>query len=876
MHIPIIYKPNYIENKIYYMWIKHKLFVAKPNNKSPYTIVLPPPNVTGILHMGHMLNSTIQDVLIRRARMKGYNSCWIPGTDHASIATESKIISHLNRENLLKTDLSREEFLICAWDWVNHYNKLIISQLQRLGCSCDWNRFCFTMNKNIYKSVAKVFIDLYNKGIIYRGNMIVNWDTKIKTTISDEEVIYEERKGTLFYIKYLIWGEKQFIIVATTRPETIFGDTAVCVHPQDDRYNQLIGKKVIVPIVGRIVPIIHDEYVDPKYGSGCIKVTPGHDNNDYKLACKYFLEYIDIFNDDGTLNNHGYHYHGLDMLKARIEIINDLKKNGVLVKTEELVHKVGLSERTKTVIETKRSMQWFLNMKKIVHPAIDAVIKEKINFYPSLFKKNYKNWMDNIHDWNISRQLWWGHRIPVYYYVNDINQYVVAINKQQALALLIIKTGVNYLEKYDIIQEEDVLDTWFSSWIWPIAVFDGISNPNNIDIQYYYPTKDIVTAPDILFFWVARMIIAGYTLIGKNPFENVYFTGIIRDKKHNKMSKSLGNSPDPIQLIDKYGADGVRVGLLLSSKAGNDLIFDEYLCIQGRNFVNKIWNVFRLIHTWKSVPSFKLSTYSKLAIIWFRHKFYYTLEKIENSFKKYSVYDSINLTYKLVWDSFCSWYLEIIKPSKCKVISKDLLYITIIYFEKILRLLHPYIPFISENIWQNIKIRDDKDFLILSSWPKTRIFNLHILTEFEKSSKIISELRNFRKNHNISTNTKISLIIHGTKGYYDTIILKIANLASISYVDKKPMQGFFSFVIGKDEYFVVNNNHSINANIKKIHSNIVRYKKYLDHLKNNIYNKEFIAKAPKIILDLQIKKYLDIKNQINLLEYFISNHYYNK
>jgi valyl-tRNA synthetase len=706
--LPIRYDHIYIEKEIYYFWIKNNFFYAKPNNKSPYTIVLPPPNVTGILHMGHMMNSTIQDVLIRRARMKGHNSCWIPGTDHASIATESKLISHLNRENLLKNDLSRNEFFILAWDWVHHYNKLIIRQLQLLGCSCDWNRFSFTMDKTISKYVDKVFIDLYNKGIIYRKNMIVNWDTKIKTTISDEEVFYEDRKGMLFYIKYFIFGENRFIIVATTRPETIFGDTAVCVNPKDERYNHLIGKKVIVPIVGRIVPIIQDEYIEQNFGSGCIKVTPGHDKNDYKLACKYFLEPIDIFYDDGTINLNGYHFSGLSIGEARKKIINELKQFGVLLTTEYLIHQVGLSERTKTVIETKRSMQWFLNMKEIVTPAIDAVINDKINFYPSYLKNIYNNWMENIHDWNISRQLWWGHRIPVYYSKNNIKQYVIALNKQHALAIL----GVNQLELSDIIQEEYVLDTWFSSWIWPIAVFDGTYNTNNIYFQCFYPTNDIVTAPDILFFWVARMIIAGYTFIGKKPFLNVYFTGIIRDKKHNKMSKSLGNSPDPIQLIDKYGADGVRMGLLLSSKAGKDLLFDEALCLQGRNFVNKIWNAFRLINTWKGVQFLKLSTSSKLAIIWFKHKFYYTLEQIENSFKNYRFYDSINLTYNLVWNSFCSWYLEIIKPSKYKVISKELLNITIIYFEKILRLLHPYIPFISENIWQNIKKRVFKYFFL--------------------------------------------------------------------------------------------------------------------------------------------------------------------
>jgi valyl-tRNA synthetase len=721
--------------------MEHNYFHSEPNDKEAYTIVIPPPNVTGVLHMGHMLNNTIQDVLIRRARLKGFNACWVPGTDHASIATEAKVVAKLKEEGINKEDLTRDEFLKHAWEWTDKHGGLILEQLKKLGASCDWERTAFTLDNNLSESVSKVFVDLFEKGLIYRGYRMVNWDPEAKTTLSDEEVEFVEQQGNLYYINYQIEGSAETITVATTRPETLLGDTAICINPKDERFSHLKGKKVIVPICNRVIPIIEDEYVDLEFGTGCLKITPAHDQNDKLIGEKHGLEVIDILNDDGSLNSLGLHYEGKDRFVVRKEITKELDASGALVKIEKHLHKVGISERTKAVIEPKISVQWFLKMEDIVKPALDAVLKdEDIKFYPKHYNSTYKYWLENIRDWNISRQLWWGHQIPAYFYGEGLEDYVVAESKEEALVKAKTVTGNTSLTLEDIKQDPDALDTWFSSWLWPISLFDGINNPDNDEFKYYYPTNDLVTGPDIIFFWVARMIFAGYEFTDAKPFSNVYFTGIVRDKQRRKMSKSLGNSPDPIKLMKKYGADGVRTGLLLSAAAGNDLLFDEELCEQGRNFSSKVWNAFRLINGWEVSETIEQPESSKIAIAWYTAKFQKALVEIEKSFEQYRISEALMTIYKLIYDDFSSWFLEMIKPGYQQPIDAITYNAAITCLEDNLKVLHPYMPFLTEEIWQFIAKRTPEQALIISEYPELVSFDEKIITDFEFASDFTSNL----------------------------------------------------------------------------------------------------------------------------------------
>jgi valyl-tRNA synthetase len=728
--IPAQFNAKEVEKKWYDYWMKNNYFHSKPDHRKPYTITIPPPNVTGVLHMGHMLNNTIQDVLIRRARLKGFNACWVPGTDHASIATEAKVVAKLKSEGINKSDLTREEFLKHAYDWTDKYGGTILEQLKQLGCSCDWDRTKFTMDADMSASVIKSFVDLYNKGYIYRGYRMVNWDPEAKTTLSDEEVIFEERQGKLYFINYKIEGSEDFLTVATTRPETIFGDTAICINPNDERFSHLKGKKAIVPVCNRVIPIIEDEYVDVEFGTGCLKVTPAHDINDKTLGDKHNLEIIDIFNEDATLNSFGLHYQGKDRFVVREEIAKELETIGALSKTETHLNKVGTSERTKAVIEPRLSDQWFLSMEELVKPAIKAVLEtEEIKLYPSRFNNTYRHWLENIRDWNISRQLWWGQQIPAYFYGDGKEDFLVAENIEDALKLAREKTSNSQLQTSDLRQDEDALDTWFSSWLWPMAVFGGILEPENEDFKYYYPTNDLVTGPDILFFWVARMIIAGYEYTGEKPFTNVYLTGLVRDKQRRKMSKSLGNSPEPLELIEKFGADGVRVGLLLSASAGNDIMFDEELCNNGKAFANKIWNAFRLIKGWE-VADISQPESSKVAIEWYEAKLQQTLVEIEENFEKYRLSDALMGIYKLVWDDFCSWFLEMIKPAYQQPIDRATFTKAIEMLEANLKLLHPFMPFLTEEIWQHITERTPEQALIIAEYPVLKSFDEKSIDEW--------------------------------------------------------------------------------------------------------------------------------------------------
>ncbi|MGB2088512.1 MAG: valine--tRNA ligase, partial [Psychroflexus salarius] len=798
------YNPKEAEKKWYNYWLENGYFKSVPDEREAYTIVIPPPNVTGILHMGHMLNNTIQDVLIRKARLNGYNACWVPGTDHASIATEAKVVAKLKAEGKSKYDLSREDFLDKAWEWTHEYGGKILTQLQSLGASCDWDRTKFTLDKDMYESVIQTFIDLHNKGLIYRGYRMVNWDPEAKTTLSDEEVIYKETQAKLYYINYKIEGLDDQVCIATTRPETIFGDTAICINPNDERFTHLKGKKAIVPIIGRSIPIIEDDYVDIEFGTGCLKITPAHDENDKIIGDKHHLDVIDIFNDDATLNQHGLHYEGQDRFKVRTAFTNELKEAGHLQKVEAYTNKVGLSERTKAVIEPKLSDQWFLKMKDLAKPALDAVLKTKeIKLFPSKFENTYKHWLENVRDWNISRQLWWGHQIPAFYY-NDKGDYVVAKTKAEALELAKKQSNNKNLTEDNLKQDEDVLDTWFSSWLWPISVFNGINKPDNKEFNYYYPTKDLVTGPDILFFWVARMIMAGYEYTDKKPFENIYLTGLVRDKKGQKMSKSLGNSPDALKLIDQYSADGVRVGLLLSSAAGNDLLFDEALCQQGKGFGNKIYNAFKLINSWEINSDIKQPEHSKLALNWYTSKFAESLQLIEDHFSKYRISDALMTSYKLVWDDFCSWLLEIIKPAYQQPIDAKTYHRIIELFENNLKILHPFMPFITEDLWHQIKKRNKNEALIVSEWPSVETIDQDLLKGFSFSSEVISNIRNIRKQKNIAFKNPINLSIinsEQTDQRFDSIISKMGNIEQLTYVDSK-IENTISFRVKTNEYFI--------------------------------------------------------------------------
>ncbi|WP_456424221.1 valine--tRNA ligase [Lutibacter sp.] len=869
MSLATKYNPTDIENKWYDYWMKNNYFHSTPNEKEPYTIVIPPPNVTGVLHMGHMLNNTIQDVLIRRARLKGFNACWVPGTDHASIATEAKVVAKLKEQGINKSDLTRDEFLKHAWEWTAEHGGIILEQLKKLGASCDWERTKFTMDTELSEAVTNVFIDLYNKGLIYRGYRMVNWDPAAKTTLSDEEVIFEEKQGSLYYVNYKIEGSDDVLTIATTRPETILGDSAICINPNDQRFTHLKGKKAIVPIANRIVPIIEDEYVDIEFGTGCLKVTPAHDQNDKILGEKHNLEVIDIFNDDATLNSFGLHYEGKDRFVVRKEITKELESLGCLLKIEQYMHKVGTSERTKEVIEPKISAQWFLKMDTIVKPALKAVLEdEEIHFFPKHYNNTYRHWLENIRDWNISRQLWWGHQIPAYFYGDGVNDFVIASTIQEAVKLASEKVGKK-LTITDLKQDPDALDTWFSSWLWPISVFDGIRNPTNKEIEYYYPTNDLVTGPDIIFFWVARMIFAGYEFRNEKPFTNVYFTGIVRDNKGRKMSKSLGNSPDPIELMEKYGADGVRVGMLLCSAAGNDLLFEEELCAQGRNFSTKIWNAFRLIKGWEISENLEQPQSSKIAIEWYQAKFQQTLQDVEKSFEQYRISEALMTIYKLIWDDFSSWFLEMIKPAYQQPIDLKTYNAAIGFLENNLKILHPYMPFISEEIWQEIKDRTPEEALIIAKYPTTENIDKSLINDFKFTADIISNIRAIRKDKNIAFKDSIELFIlnnEKSNSKFDAIIKKLGNLSSIEYVAAK-VEGALSFRVKSNEYFIP---MTLDINVEeekiKLEEELNYTKGFLKSVQKKLSNERFVNNAPEQVIKNERKKEADAMAKIATLK----------
>jgi valyl-tRNA synthetase len=868
MEIGKTYEPQKAEDKWYKHWLDKGYFHSVPDHREPYTIVIPPPNVTGVLHMGHMLNNTIQDVLVRRARMLGKNACWVPGTDHASIATEAKVVQKLRQEGIKKSDLTREEFLAHAFEWKDKHGGIILEQLKKLGASCDWERTHFTMDKEYSESVINVFMDLYAKGKIYRGVRMVNWDPEALTAVSDEEVNYKEVNSRLFYVRYKITDTTdEWVTIATTRPETILGDTAICVNPDDERYKKLIGKFALVPIINREIPIIADEYVDKDFGTGCLKVTPAHDTNDYELGRKYNLPSIDLFNDNGTLNDHGAHYAGKDRFDVRKEIEKELDEKGYLVKTEDIINKVGFSERTNAVIEPKLSMQWFVSMKELAQPALDNVMNGNIQFHPDKFKNTYRHWMENVKDWCISRQLWWGHRIPAWYFGNRPDDFVVAKTKEEALRLASEKAGREILES-ELNQDEDVLDTWFSSWLWPISVFNGLTQPENEEIKYYYPTNDLVTAPEIMFFWVARMVIAGYEYLGDLPFKNVYYTGIVRDKLGRKMSKSLGNSPDPIELIEKFGADGVRVGILISSPAGNDLPFDSSQCEQGRNFTNKVWNAYRLVSSWE-VREIEQPLSSKVAIEWFENRFQKVLTEINDQFDKFRISDALMAIYKLVWDDFCSWYLEMIKPGYEQPIDRQTLEKTKFFFEELLKVMHPFTPFVSEELWHALNERKEGEDIVIAEWPKVKNIDESYLTAFEKAENIISHIRTIRKNNNIANKVKLEMYVRAdssTQTDFDAVISKMGNLSVFEYVADK-MQQANSFIVEGVEYFIpFGDTVDVEAEIKKMEEELGYTKGFLKSVQGKLSNERFVAGAPAQVLELERKKEADALGKIQLLE----------
>jgi valyl-tRNA synthetase len=874
MEIPSKYDPQRVEPQWYSYWMEHGYFYSQPDEREPYTIVIPPPNVTGVLHMGHMLNNTLQDVLIRRARMQGRNACWVPGTDHASIATEAKVVAKLKEQGIPKESLSREEFLEHAWEWTREYGGVILEQLKKLGCSCDWKRTAFTMDPQLEASVIAVFVDLYQEGLIYRGYRMVNWDPQAKTTLSDEEVNYEERQGFLYHIAYPVEGTDQKVIIATTRPETLLGDTAVCVHPEDERYGHLKDKKVRVPICDRVVPVIQDTYVTMDFGTGCLKITPAHDENDYQIGQQHNLEIVDIFNSDATLNSNGLHYEGMDRFEARKAIVKELDAAGFLVKTEQYTNKVGTSERTGAVIEPRLSDQWFLKTKELAEPALAAVLENgEVNLVPSKFENTYRHWMENIRDWNISRQLWWGQRIPAYYYGPGKDQFVVAATEEEALELARSESGNPKLEPGDLHQDEDVLDTWFSSWIWPISVFGGILDPENDEVSYYYPTSDLVTAPDILFFWVARMIMAGYHIRGEKPFSTVYLTGLVRDKQRRKMSKSLGNSPDALELISEYGADGVRVGLLLSAPAGNDLLFEENLCQQGKNFANKVWNAFRLVRGWEQaeIPQPEAA---RLGIAWYRSRFMKTLEEIEGHYEKYRISDALMATYKLIWDDFCSWLLEIVKPAYQAPIDKATYAEVIDLFEANLKLLHPFMPFLSEEIWQHMAPRVAEQALIVAPWPEQDSFDPDLLEAFDFTREVISAIRTIRKEKQIPFRDAVNLFVlneEGTDPKWDVLIQKLTNTAEIQDTDQAP-EGAISFRVKSNEYYLpLTGVVDVASEIEKIEEELTYTRGFLTSVEKKLSNRRFVDNAPEKVVALEQKKASDAQARIETLEKSLAN-----
>jgi valyl-tRNA synthetase len=870
MDIPSKYIASSVEDKWYDYWMQHNYFHSTPDEREPYTIVIPPPNVTGVLHMGHMLNNTIQDVLIRRARLQGKNACWVPGTDHASIATEAKVVAKLKEQGIDKNSLTREEFLAHAWEWKQEYGGIILEQLKKLGCSCDWERTSFTMDPDLSEAVIKVFVDLYRKGLIYRGYRMVNWDPEAKTTLSDEEVIHEERQGNLYYLSYKIEGSDDTLTIATTRPETIFGDTAICINPNDTRFSHLKGKKAIVPICNRVIPIIEDEYVDVEFGTGCLKVTPAHDENDKILGDKHKLEVIDIFNDDASLNSFGLHYQGKDRFVVRKEITKELEEKGFLLKTEPYLNKVGTSERTKAVIEPRLSDQWFLSMEELVKPAMKSVLEDgDIKLYPKKFENTYRHWLENIRDWNISRQLIWGQQIPAYFYGDGKEDFVVAETIEEALELAKEKTNNAALTSSDLSQESDVVDTWFSSWLWPMAVFDGIRNPENEEINYYYPTNDLVTGPDILFFWVARMIIAGYEYRDEKPFQNVYLTGLVRDKQRRKMSKSLGNSPNALKLIEEYGADGVRVGLLLSSAAGNDLMFDESLCQQGKGFANKIWNAFRLIHGWEISETAEQPEVAKIAIDWYEAKFQTVLAEIDDHFSKYRLSDALMAVYKLVWDDFASWFLEMVKPEFGKPMDAKTYKAVINAFENNLKLLHPFMPFLTEEIWQYLSERTPEEALIVAKWPVSTSIDTQLVADFSRITEVVSGIRTIRKEKNISFKESVELFVvnkDAATENLDAVIKKLTNTTSIAYVSEK-VEGA-SFRVKSNEYFVPVSVEEIDVEEEreKLSIELKRAEGFLFGIQKKLSNERFVSNAPEQVIVLERKKEADTLAKIETIK----------
>jgi valyl-tRNA synthetase len=867
MEIPSKFISQEVEDKWYSFWMEKDFFSSNPDAREPYTIVIPPPNVTGVLHMGHMLNNTLQDIIIRRARMQGYNACWVPGTDHASIATEAKVVARLKEQGIEKSSLSREDFLKHAWDWTEEYGGVILEQLKKLGCSCDWKRTKFTLDEDMSASVIDTFVKLYDKGLIYRGYRMVNWDPEAKTTLSDEEVIYEERAGQLYHIAYKLEDSDESLIIATTRPETLLGDTAVCVHPDDERYAHLKGKQLIVPIANRVIPIIQDTYVDREFGTGCLKVTPAHDVNDRLLGEKHHLEVIDIFNEDATLNHHGLAFEGMDRFVARKAIVKALESSGHLVKKESYRHKVGTSERTKAVIEPRLSDQWFLKMEGLAAPAIKSVLEDgDIRLVPEKFKNTYRHWMENIRDWNISRQLWWGQQIPAYYYGKDNSQFVVAKDKTAALAMAKAASGNNSMTPEDLRQDEDVLDTWFSSWLWPISVFNGVLEPDNPEINYYYPTQDLVTGPDILFFWVARMIMSGFELLGQKPFSNVYLTGLVRDKQGRKMSKQLGNSPDALALIENYGADAVRVGLMLSAAAGNDLLFDESLCQQGKNFANKIWNAFRLVQGWPVDDKLPTPDSNTAAIEWYKNLFYQNLEVINDHFEKYRISDALMALYKLIWDDFCSWFLEMIKPKYGEPVDRVTLEEVKALFELNLKLLHPFMPFLSEELWHHISDRGEEEALVVAAWPQSQQVRVNIIEDFERVKQIVAGIRNFRKEKNISFKEELTLVSQAEISC-PSLVQKLGQLESIVPEIDLKQQAMGSFRVGQSEFFIpLKNGFNPEEELKKLRQELEYAKGFLASVEKKLSNERFVSNAPQQVIDMERKKASDAQKKIALLE----------
>ena len=884
MELASKYNPADVEGKWYQYWLDHKLFSSKPDGREPYTVVIPPPDVTGVLHMGHMLNNTIQDILVRRARMMGKNACWVPGTDHASIATEAKVVNRLAQQGIKKTDLTREEFLKHAWAWTEEHGGIILKQLRKLGASCDWDRTAFTMDEARSKSVIKVFVDLYNKGLIYRGVRMVNWDPKALTALSDEEVIYKEEHSKLYYLRYYVADDdmsgetgaegeivhrdaqgRRYAVVATTRPETIMGDTAMCINPADPKNQWLKGKKVIVPLVGRVIPVIEDSYVDIEFGTGCLKVTPAHDVNDYMLGEKYNLPSIDIFNDNGTLSEAAGLYVGMDRFDVRAQIEKDLDAAGLLEKVEAYTNKVGFSERTNVAIEPKLSMQWFLKMQHFADMALPPVMNDELKFYPAKYKNTYRNWLENIKDWCISRQLWWGHRIPAYYLPKG--GFVVAETPEQALELAKEKTGDANLKMEDLRQEDDCLDTWFSSWLWPISLFDGINNPSNEEIKYYYPTADLVTGPDIIFFWVARMIMAGYEYMGDMPFRNVYFTGIVRDKIGRKMSKSLGNSPDPLELIEQFGADGVRMGMMLAAPAGNDILFDEALCEQGRNFNNKIWNAFRLVKGWQ-VADIKQPEYAKLATEWFDSMLAKTAEEVNDLFGKYRLSEALMAVYKLFWDEFSSWYLEMVKPAYGQPIDKVTYEKTLAFFETLLKLLHPFMPFITEELWQHIYDRQPGESIMTQTLVKDMPYNETLIAQFEAVKEVISGIRTIRLQKNIAQKEALALEVTGENPVagFGSVIAKLCNLSEIKQVETKS-EGAAAFMVGTTEYAVpLGNLINVEEELKKLEADLNYPEGFLQSVMKTLSHEKFVSKAPANVIEMERKKQADAETKIAALK----------